>query len=113
MEKSETLFRNTQELWEKHYKIIIYYPFSKNKWIVAKKCLKKQKKIRNPKNNKGNDQVENKKTTTKKRQCKPNNVGNEHDTSGLLQRNVYRNKKIRKPKQQVENKKTTTNNKTT
>jgi len=43
MENSETSSRNTQELWEKHYKIIIYYPFSKNKWIVAKKCLKKQK----------------------------------------------------------------------
>jgi hypothetical protein len=22
---------------------LIYYPFSKNKWIIAKKCLKKQK----------------------------------------------------------------------
>jgi len=43
MENSETSSRNTQKLWEKHYKIIIYYPFSKNKWIVAKKCLKKQK----------------------------------------------------------------------
>jgi len=74
------------------------------------------------------------------RQCKPNNAGNEHDTSGLLQknyvyinkkkrfneletnallqRNVYRNKKIQKPKQQagneqVENKKTMTRNRTT
>ncbi len=27
------------------------------------------------------------------RQCKPNNMGNEHNTSGLLQRNVYINKK--------------------
>ncbi len=52
------------------------------------------------------------------RQCKPNNVGNEHDTNGLLQKNVYRNKKNQKFKQQtgseqVENKKTTTNNITT
>jgi hypothetical protein len=45
-------------------------------------------------------------------------MGNEHNTSGLLQRSVYRNKKKWKPKQQVgiekvENKKTTTKNKTT
>jgi hypothetical protein len=45
-------------------------------------------------------------------------VGNEHDTNGLLQKNVYRNKKNQKFKQQtgseqVENKKTTTNNITT
>ncbi len=113
MEKSETLFRNTQELWEKHYKIIIYYPFSKNKWIVAKKCLKKQKKLETQKTTREMIKQKIKRQQQKKKQCKPNNVGNEHDTSGLLQRNVYRNKKIRKPKQQVENKKTTTNNKTT
>jgi hypothetical protein len=45
-------------------------------------------------------------------------MGNEHNTSGLLQRNVYVNKKKWKPKQQarneqVENKKTTTKNRTT
>jgi hypothetical protein len=56
--------------------------------------------------NEGNEQVKNKKTTTNNktmqtqqrgkirkqqqtiRQCKPNNVGNEHDTSGLLHKNV-------------------------
>jgi hypothetical protein len=43
MENFKTLFKNTQELWEKHYKIISYYPFKKKKWIVAKKCLNKQK----------------------------------------------------------------------
>ncbi len=46
-----------------------------------------------------------------RRQCKPNNTRNEHDKSGLLQKN-------RKPKQQVgneqvENKKTMTKNRTT
>ncbi len=39
------------------------YSYSRNKWIVAKKCLKKQK-IRSLNNNEGNEQVENKKTTT-------------------------------------------------
>jgi hypothetical protein len=40
------------------------YSYLRNKWIVAKKCLK-NKKIRSPNNNEGNEQVENKKTTTK------------------------------------------------
>ncbi len=49
------------------------------------------------------------------RQCKPNNARNEHDASGLLQRNVYINEK---PKQQVgikqiEYKKTTMKKETT
>jgi hypothetical protein len=43
MKNSETLSRNIQELWEKHCKIVSYYPFSRNKWIVVRKCLKKQK----------------------------------------------------------------------
>jgi hypothetical protein len=65
MEISETLSRNIQELWEKHCKLISYYPFSRNKWIVVKKCFKKI--FGNPNNNEGNDQVENKKTTTNKK----------------------------------------------
>jgi hypothetical protein len=43
MENFETLSKNTQESWEKHCKIITQYQYSKNKWIVAKKCLKRQK----------------------------------------------------------------------
>jgi hypothetical protein len=43
------------------------------------------KKIENPNNNEGNEQVNNKKTITR-RQCKPNNAKNEHNTSGLLQK---------------------------
>jgi hypothetical protein len=42
MEISKTLSRSIQELWEKHCKLISYYPFSRNKWIVVKKCLKKK-----------------------------------------------------------------------
>jgi hypothetical protein len=45
-------------------------------------------------------------------------VGNEHDTSGLLDKNVYKNNKSWKPKQeigneQVENNKTTIKKQTT
>jgi hypothetical protein len=52
------------------------------KWIVAKKCLHKQKKWK-PKQEAGNEKVKNKKTTTKNRtmQTQINNVGNEHDRS--------------------------------
>jgi hypothetical protein len=77
MEISETLSRNIQELWEKHCKLISYYPFSRNKWIVVKECLKKKK-------------LETRITTREmikyktRRQCKPNNARNEHDTNGLL-----------------------------
>ncbi len=39
------------------------------------------------------------------RQCKPNNVGNEHNTSGLLQRSVYKNKKNGNPDNKWELKK--------
>jgi hypothetical protein len=56
---------------------------------LLQKNVYKNKKIKNPNNNKGNEQIKKKKTTI--RQCKPNNVGNEHNTSGLLQKNVYRN----------------------
>jgi hypothetical protein len=34
-----------------------------------------------------------------RRQCKPNNARNEHDSNGLLQQNVYKNKRNQKPKQ--------------
>ncbi len=42
-ENFKTLSKNIQELWEKLYKIISYYPFSRTKWIVVKKNLKKKK----------------------------------------------------------------------
>ncbi len=60
------------------------------KWIVAKKCLQKQKKWK-PKQQVGIEEIENKKTMTKNRttQTKINNVRNEHNTSGLFQKNVY------------------------
>jgi len=38
--KLRNISKNTQELWEKHCKII----YSRNKWIVAKKKFKEIKK---------------------------------------------------------------------
>ncbi len=52
----------------------------------------------------GIEQVENKKTTTKNvlMLTETNNEGNEHDTSGLLQRSVYKNKRKKKPQKKWE-----------
>jgi hypothetical protein len=58
-------------------------------------------KKRKPKQQVGIEEIKNKKTTTKNKttQTKINNVRNEHNTSGLLQRNVCNLKNKWKPKQ--------------
>jgi hypothetical protein len=79
----ETLSRNSQDMWEalQDYNLVSIF---KKQVDCCKKLLKKNKKIENLNNNDGNEQVKNKKTSTNTRQCKSNNVGNEHDTSGSL-----------------------------
>jgi hypothetical protein len=50
-------------------------PIFKKQVDCCQKMFKETKKIRNPKNNKGNDQVENKKTTTKKKTMQTQQCG--------------------------------------
>ncbi len=78
------------------------------------KIMLQNKKIGNPNNNKGNDQVENKKTTTSNKTMQTQKRGKWTRYKWIVAKKCFQKQnKKQKPKQQVKNKKTTTKNRTT